>query len=132
MPKPSFNKEDRIFEPELTPITFNMTGEEHRPENPIAISNAAAGTTIITGHDLTKKGKLVLTMKDQGGATAGRGWQDAMYDTISITNVGQFFIWNYDNDYLTVVITDAATGTLRFTDAGREAEYVTSTLFEIK
>jgi len=131
MPRAHLKEDENIFEPELTPVTLKLSGEEHRPEVPMPISNAAAGTTITTGHDLTKGGKLIITMKDVGGLNAGRPWPDNSLDIKAITDVGQFFIWNFDNDYVTVVIVDAENGILRFTDAGREAEYVASTSFEL-
>ena len=86
----------------------------YKPATPYSIINQP----LVTGLDLTKGDKLHMVFADDASSMP---WQIATMKLPLLTG-NTFFIWNYDNAYLTGVINDQTTGSITFNDATRATE----------
>lgn len=132
------------FEQQLAKSTADTAGSYSSPEfvkknitvyatvGDVHIQNISIdNSTIETGHDLTLPDTLLLIEFSDIGGTA-RPWPIATLKPSNMVREGTDFsyIWNYDNDYITLRVVDAEKGIITFVDAGRQVLYRSSELIQ--
>lgn len=100
-------------------LSYVPSGEGKRRVNFFDAGNTPIDTTtLVTGIDLTAIDTLEVAVRDDT-ANHLRQWPISSLDAAQLVEVGEAFVHTFDNDYVSIIVEDAATGEMTFIDTGR-------------